>query len=57
MESIHQQSGERYHFGLMNMQERAELIDARLLIDSRPGEGTRVHVQLPLQEYQPVHSS
>jgi signal transduction histidine kinase len=35
------------HFGLMGMQERAQLISARLAIDSRPGEGTRVEVRLP----------
>ena len=30
------------HFGLMNIRERAQAIDARLEIESRPGRGTRV---------------
>ena len=33
------------HYGLMGMQERAQLIGARLAIRSRPGEGTQVEVQ------------
>jgi signal transduction histidine kinase len=32
------------HYGLLGMQERAELIDARLQITSEPGEGTSVTV-------------
>ncbi len=36
------------HFGLMGMQERAELIGARLDIVSAPGQGTRVAVRLAL---------
>jgi len=36
------------HYGLMGMQERAQLIGARLAIHSRPGEGTQVEVRLPL---------
>jgi signal transduction histidine kinase len=36
------------HFGLRGMQEQAELIGARLEIASRPGEGTRVTVEMPV---------
>ncbi len=36
------------HFGLMGMQERAELIGARLEIRSAPGRGTVVAVRLPI---------
>jgi len=36
------------HFGLAGMRERAELAGARLAIDSVPGEGTRVTVNMPL---------
>ncbi|MBI2918258.1 MAG: HAMP domain-containing protein [Chloroflexi bacterium] len=36
--------------GLEGMRERAELVGARLEIDSRPGAGTRVRVQLPVEE-------
>jgi len=36
------------HYGLMGMQERAELIGARLSIQSAPGAGTVVELRLPL---------
>lgn len=36
--------------GLQGMRERAELIGAHLEIDSRPGAGTRIRVELPLKE-------
>lgn len=32
------------HFGLLGIHERAELIGARLDLDSRPGEGTRLQI-------------
>lgn len=35
------------HFGLLGMHERAELISAHLKIESAPGRGTRVTVELP----------
>jgi signal transduction histidine kinase len=35
------------HFGLLGVQERAEIIGARLLIESAPGEGTRLTISLP----------
>ncbi len=37
---------ERYSFGLLNMKERAELIDAELRIDSSK-EGTLIHMDVP----------
>lgn len=37
------------HFGLMGIQERAQLVGARLQIDSAPGEGTHLQVNLPVQ--------
>lgn len=36
------------HYGLMGMQERAELIGAQLSIQSAPGAGTTILVRLPL---------
>lgn len=36
------------HYGLMGMQERAELIGAHLSIRSSPGAGTTVELRLPL---------
>jgi signal transduction histidine kinase len=38
------------HFGLLGMHERAELIGAKLSINSSPEEGTRITVTLPDQE-------
>lgn len=40
--------------GLHNMQERANLLDGKLRIDSVPGKGTRIQVSIPYQ-MQPVH--
>lgn len=36
------------HYGLMGMQERADLIGARLSIQSTPGAGTTIELRLPL---------
>ena len=36
------------HLGLMNMQERAQIVGGRLTIRSRPGQGTRVEVVIPV---------
>jgi signal transduction histidine kinase len=35
------------HYGLMGMVERAEQMGAQFRIDSKPGEGVRIEVQLP----------
>ncbi|HLF40450.1 MAG TPA: GAF domain-containing protein [Acidimicrobiia bacterium] len=37
-------------YGLAGMRERAELVGARLNVTSRPGEGTRVQVEVPAAE-------
>ena len=37
------------HFGLMGMQERAQLVGAQLRIDSAPGKGAHLQVTLPVQ--------
>jgi two-component system sensor histidine kinase UhpB len=39
---------DRGHFGLIGMRERAELIGARLVIQSSPGQGTTVELTLPI---------
>jgi signal transduction histidine kinase len=39
----------RPHFGLSTMSERASAIGATFVLDSKPGEGTRVSVRLPLE--------
>ncbi len=36
------------HFGLLGIQERAELIGARMVIASTPGTGTQIAISLPL---------
>jgi len=36
------------HFGLLGMHERADLIGASMLLESQPGAGTRIRVQVPL---------
>ena len=38
------------HFGLMGMHERAQLVGARLSIQSEPGKGARIEITLPEQE-------
>jgi len=34
------------HFGLLGIRERADLIGARLEVESAPGKGTRLKVRL-----------
>lgn len=36
------------HFGLLGIQERAEAIGARFVIDAAPGAGTRLTISLPI---------
>jgi signal transduction histidine kinase/ligand-binding sensor domain-containing protein len=36
------------HFGLMGMRERAERLNGELRLDSHPGQGTEVHIVVPL---------
>ena len=37
-----------FHLGLLGMRERAELLGGRLTIESNPGQGTSVFVEIPL---------
>ncbi len=39
-----------YHFGFLNMNERATMIGAKLNISSKPGNGTTVSVKLKIEE-------
>ncbi|NIM94722.1 MAG: hypothetical protein GTO18_13560 [Anaerolineales bacterium] len=41
--------GAEDRFGLMGMYERAELIGARLKLNSSPGSGTQINIELPLR--------
>jgi len=36
------------HLGINNMQERSHMINGSMKIDSRPGEGTRIHIRVPV---------
>lgn len=36
------------HFGLIGMRERVELIEGRMDIDSKPGQGTKIMIYIPL---------
>jgi len=36
--------------GMVNLRERAELVNGLLQIDSEPGKGTKVQVYIPLTE-------
>lgn len=40
---------EERHLGLLGMRERAELLGGRLTIESTPGAGTSIYVDIPLQ--------
>lgn len=39
--------------GLLGMRERAELLGGKLTIESTPGHGTTIHVQIPLKAHTP----
>jgi len=49
LEEVERDYDQRYSFGLLNMRERAELIDAQWTIDSAPGRGTQVVLEVPIQ--------
>jgi signal transduction histidine kinase len=42
--------GSCYHQGIMGMKERAALLGGRVTIDSAPGKGTRVDIDIPMPE-------
>ncbi|MGA8892880.1 MAG: ATP-binding protein [Anaeromyxobacteraceae bacterium] len=39
---------DRRHFGLMGIEERVEILGGKVRIESAPGQGTRVHLEVPL---------
>jgi signal transduction histidine kinase len=47
-EPEHVSHAERRHFGLMGIEERVEILGGKVKIDSAPGQGTRVHLEVPL---------
>jgi PAS domain S-box-containing protein len=47
------QVGEKGHFGLIGMRERVAAAGGTLMVESRPGEGTRIHVIVPREAAMP----
>jgi signal transduction histidine kinase len=45
---LHRGSG--YHQGILGMKERAAILGGRVTIDSAPGKGTRVDIDIPMPE-------
>jgi NarL family two-component system sensor histidine kinase YdfH len=43
----------RPHWGLLGIQERADLLGGQARFDSTPGAGTRVEVRIPLSQEHP----
>ena len=39
---------ERRHFGLMGIEERVEILGGKVKIESAPGQGTRIRLEVPL---------
>jgi signal transduction histidine kinase len=39
---------DRRHFGLMGIEERVEILGGKVSIESTPGQGTRIRLQVPL---------
>jgi signal transduction histidine kinase len=50
LQSVEQNYGSRGSLGMINLKERAALIDGTLNIESTPGEGTRVILLVPLHD-------
>lgn len=46
-EFIEQDASQNAHFGLVGMRERIELIEGRMDIDSNPGSGTKIMIDIP----------
>jgi signal transduction histidine kinase len=52
LERVEEGYDQRYSFGLVNMRERASLIEGVLRIESEVGKGTRVELIVPWREAQ-----
>ena len=48
-----QEAMQKNRLGLQGMQERVEMIDGRLLIESTPGTGTTIAVEIPYEHAYP----
>jgi signal transduction histidine kinase/ligand-binding sensor domain-containing protein len=43
-------NAERHRLGLVGLNERAQLLKGEILIESRPGAGTTIHVMIPISK-------
>jgi len=50
VDAVNKSYDQRGSLGMVNLRERAELVNGLLNLDSAPGKGTRVQVYLPLTE-------
>lgn len=48
VEAAEQPASRNSHFGLVGMKERVELIEGRMIIDSKPGHGTKIVIEIPM---------
>ena len=48
VETLSTQAGENQGLGLLGMQERIELLQGQFHIESQPGNGTRINIEIPL---------
>ncbi|MCU6708454.1 sensor histidine kinase [Paenibacillus sp. J5C_2022] len=46
--NVEQLTNRNGHFGLVGMRERVELIEGRMDIDSKPGQGTKIVIDIPM---------
>lgn len=44
------------HFGLLDMRERAHSMGSKIIVESEPGRGTRISLQVPLHSSDPNHA-
>jgi signal transduction histidine kinase len=51
VDAVQRRYDERGSLGMINMYERAELVDGTLTITSAPGEGTQIRLDVPLQRH------
>ena len=47
VDQVGQATSRNSHFGLIGMRERVELIEGRMKIDSNPGQGTKIVIDIP----------
>jgi signal transduction histidine kinase len=53
-DSINKSYSNRGSFGMVNMRERADMLDGILTIDSQKGQGTTIRVRIPIDTSKPT---